>query len=360
MRRGLPVPNDPERPLVSVLVFNYNYGKYLSECFESVLSQTYANIEICFSDNASTDDSWDIAIEYSRKYPGVMNINRNRMNFGVSANWLNCDMNNRGKYYISLCSDDMLLPEYVEKCVKIFEAYHNLGFVMVHRKILDGDGNCIDEPPFYNTSCLIPGIEQAAVYMMAAVNPSVTQIMYRKLSTYGQTPPGDKMGAQFYSTRMLDFNICCHFPIAYLKEPLMVHRLHNANDSFRAADHLMEVIGPYVLQFQFAEKATHQGLKKVAERLPSSIEKLSRLCLRYAIRGLEEKDERKAKKYFHLAAALMPEIETESVYFSLQSYWHANADEKARILAKLKVTDNLVTRTVSYDPPDGSVPIGLY
>ena len=354
MVRTQPKPNDPLKPLVSVLIFNYNYGKYLRDCFDSVFKQTYSNIEICFSDNSSEDDSWDIALEYSRKYPGIMNINRNRTNFGVSANWLNCDMNNRGKYYISLCSDDMLLPPYVERCVNILEAYHDIAFVMVHRQIVDKIGNYIDEPPFYNRSCIIPGPEQAAVYMMAAVNPSVTQIIYRKLGTYGQTPPGDKMGAQWYSTRMLDFNICCHFPIAYLKEPLMVHRLHSDNDSFRAADNLMEVIGPYVLQYQFGEKANLHGLKKVAERLPASIEKLSRLCLRYAIRGLEEKNERKGKQYYYLSSALMPEIESEEVYRSLQKYWSAGETEKNEIISRLKSTDNLISRTISYDPPPGS------
>ena len=134
----------------------------------------------------------------------------------------------------------------------------------------------------------------------------------------------------------------------------MVHRLHSNNDSFRAADNLMEVIGPYVLQYQFAEKANHYGLKKVAERLPASIEKLARLCLRYAIRGLEERNERKAKKYFYLSSALMPEIESEGVYQSLQKYWSAGDSEKNEITAKLKSTDNLISRTVSYDSPPGS------
>ena len=59
-------------PLVSVIVYNYNYGRYLSECFfDSVICQTYQNIEILFSDNASTDDSWEIAQSYSQKFPGL-------------------------------------------------------------------------------------------------------------------------------------------------------------------------------------------------------------------------------------------------------------------------------------------------
>ncbi|MCK5344437.1 MAG: glycosyltransferase, partial [Candidatus Heimdallarchaeota archaeon] len=38
---------DTENPLVSIRVFNYNYGSYLRECLESAVNQTYPNIEIC-------------------------------------------------------------------------------------------------------------------------------------------------------------------------------------------------------------------------------------------------------------------------------------------------------------------------
>ena len=54
-------------PLVSVIIYNYNYGRYLSACFDSVINQSYQNIEILFSDNASTDDSWKIAQKLQSK-----------------------------------------------------------------------------------------------------------------------------------------------------------------------------------------------------------------------------------------------------------------------------------------------------
>ena len=53
-------------PLVSVCVPNYNYGHYLRNCFESILAQTYPNIEVIFNDNKSIDDSFEIAMEYYR------------------------------------------------------------------------------------------------------------------------------------------------------------------------------------------------------------------------------------------------------------------------------------------------------
>ena len=66
-----------QSPLVSVIIYNYNYGQYLRDCFDSVFNQTYPNIEVLFSDNASTDDSWAIALEYSNRYPGEIFLAKN-------------------------------------------------------------------------------------------------------------------------------------------------------------------------------------------------------------------------------------------------------------------------------------------
>ena len=123
MKKGsrIAVLNDSQTPLVSIRIFNYNYGRYLKECIESVLNQTYPNIEICFSDNASTDDSWQIAKDYQREFPGIMNIACNRNNLGPLANISNCVFFSRGKYIVQLCSDDAVAPGFTEKCVKVLE-----------------------------------------------------------------------------------------------------------------------------------------------------------------------------------------------------------------------------------------------
>lgn len=356
----VPAPrfNDPEKPLVTVLIFNYNYGRYLRQCFDSVLAQTYDNIEISFSDNASEDDSWEVALEYARKYPDKVTVTRNRMNFGSDANFANCWANCRGKYFIELCSDDALLPEFVEKCVLALEAHPTAGFAMVHRGIINEHEEYVDEPPFYNETCLIPGPEQAAVYMMGAVNPSVSQIMYNKKLTYEKTATGGIAG-RWYGTRLLDFNMVCDYPMVYIKEPLMLHRLHLQNDSFNAADNLMEVIGPFVLQHQFAETASIFGHKKAADRLPKSLMKLSMLCLRYCVRALIKRDDYGATRYFHLAAAIVPDCMEEEIFKKIEGYWTADEEGKAQIVADLESTDNLKTRTVSYDPPDGFVRLDL-
>ena len=105
---------DTENPLVSIRVFNYNYGSYLRECLESAVNQTYPNIEICFSDNCSTDESWGIALEYQRRYPEIFSIARNASNKGVYGNMVNCAVFTRGRYMLQLCSDDALANNFIE------------------------------------------------------------------------------------------------------------------------------------------------------------------------------------------------------------------------------------------------------
>jgi glycosyltransferase involved in cell wall biosynthesis len=349
-----PVIYDPNNPLVTVTIHNYNYGRYLRQCLDSVFDQSYNNIEICFSDNASNDDSWDIALNYARKFPGIMTITCNRKNFGSDANFANCYLNVRGKYLIELCSDDALLPGYVERCVQALEANPTVGFAMVHRKTMDENEVIADEPPFYNQSCIIHGPEQAAVYMMASVNPSISQIMYNCKVRYGKEVVGG-IAANWFGTRILDFNICCEHPIIYLKEPYMIQRVHSQNDTSRVATNLMDILGPYILQHQFVEIASRYDLAKVMDRLDPSIEKLSRLCLRYCVRFLSQNDDNGAIRYYHLAIALMPSIQCDPVFRQLEEYWSADMSRKLEIAASLGSADNLATRSVSYDPPPGSI-----
>jgi hypothetical protein len=263
-------------------------------------------------------------------------------------------MNVSGKYMVYLCSDDVLAPGYIGKCVDALEAYPGAGYVMVHRAIIDEQGTRADEPPFYNQSCLISGPEQAAVYMLAAVNPCISQVMYRVNSIYGKSNPGS-LAARWYGTRILDFNLCCEFDMIYLREPLLLHRLHFQNDSFLASENMIEVIAPYILQHQLAETASIFNLDKAANRLPQAIEKLSNLCLRYCVKSLCSGNETIAQRYFHLSIAILPQIRTNPIFEELETFWRSDEDERARIFCKLSNEDNLASRSVSYDPPPGSI-----
>ena len=68
-------------PKVSVIVPNYNYGRYLTERIESILAQTYQNFELILLDDASSDSSIDILRQY-QDHPKVSHCLVNEQNSG--------------------------------------------------------------------------------------------------------------------------------------------------------------------------------------------------------------------------------------------------------------------------------------
>jgi glycosyltransferase involved in cell wall biosynthesis len=92
------------KPLISVVIANYNYGHFLAETIASALAQTYSPVEIIFIDDGSTDDSLAIA----RRYPITVLAQHNQ---GVSAARNNGAQYARGEYVLFLDSDDLLYPD---------------------------------------------------------------------------------------------------------------------------------------------------------------------------------------------------------------------------------------------------------
>ena len=70
-----------KKPLVSVVIPNYNHGKYLRERIDSVLAQSFQDFEIIILDDKSTDDSLSIINEY-KDNPHVAHIIVNEQNTG--------------------------------------------------------------------------------------------------------------------------------------------------------------------------------------------------------------------------------------------------------------------------------------
>ncbi|MBD2199018.1 MULTISPECIES: glycosyltransferase [Calothrix] len=110
-----------DRPLVSVIIPCFNYGKYVEEAIDSVLSQTFRNFEIIVIDGGSTDDSTISILKslnkpktkiYYRESRHLVGDNRN---FGIERA--------TGKYICCLDADDKLQPTYLEKAVFLLETY---------------------------------------------------------------------------------------------------------------------------------------------------------------------------------------------------------------------------------------------
>lgn len=97
-----------ENPLFSVLIANYNNGKYLQEAIDSVLAQTYTNWEIILVDDKSTDNSFDIYKKY--ELDSRFHIFYNEENKGCGYSKHRCVEFANGEFCGFLDPDDVLLP----------------------------------------------------------------------------------------------------------------------------------------------------------------------------------------------------------------------------------------------------------
>ena len=94
-------------PQVSILIPVYNRKKYIAQCIQSALDQSFIEHEIVVVDNASDDGTWEICQQFAALDPRVR-VFRNEENIGPVRNWIRCAQEARGEYVKILFSDDLL------------------------------------------------------------------------------------------------------------------------------------------------------------------------------------------------------------------------------------------------------------
>ena len=105
-----------QQELISVIIPVYNVEKYLRECIDSVLNQSYQNLEIILVDDGSTDSSGEICDEYEKQDIRIRVIHQK--NQGLSGARNTGFQNANGEYVYFLDSDDWIVPEAIKCLVK--------------------------------------------------------------------------------------------------------------------------------------------------------------------------------------------------------------------------------------------------
>jgi glycosyltransferase involved in cell wall biosynthesis len=104
------------KPLVSIIIDNYNYGRFVGQAIESALNQTYAHVEVIVVDDGSTDNSREVVGSYSDRITSVFKAN------GGQASAFNAGFRvSRGEVIVFLDSDDMLAPQAAEEVVRAWQ-----------------------------------------------------------------------------------------------------------------------------------------------------------------------------------------------------------------------------------------------
>jgi len=240
------------KPLVCICIPTYNAAKTIQETLESILSQTYSNLIVHISDNASTDDTLKILETF---HDPRLHIHAHAENVGGEGNFTRCLQMAEGEYTAIYHADDVYEPVIIEKQVDFLESHKEVGSVFTQAITIDEFGNtlgkigCVpgkgDEIPL----TFEPLLKMMLLHHNFLVCPSVlvrTDIYKNKIKVWG--------GDLFKSASDIDtwLRLSQIAPIAVLAEPLMRYRISSdqfsdrirnrtkRTDFFLVMDHYLE------------------------------------------------------------------------------------------------------------------------
>jgi glycosyltransferase involved in cell wall biosynthesis len=143
------VPTTPrqDRPLVSVIIPNYNHARYVGEAIQSVLEQSYQPIEIIVVDDGSTDESRDVISAFSENIQSIYQKNQGlsaARNTGIRAA--------SGEYISLLDADDLYEADFISTLIKLLKASPDADGIYCGYRFVDEQ----NRPLFQKEARLIP------------------------------------------------------------------------------------------------------------------------------------------------------------------------------------------------------------
>jgi glycosyltransferase involved in cell wall biosynthesis len=126
---------------VSVCIPAYRAERFVAATIESVLAQTTDDWEVVVVDDASPDDTFQIAARYASDHR--VRVARNDTNLGPAGNWNRAVARSTGRYVKVLCSDDLLYPDCLARQAAALDANAGAGMVAGRRDIIDADGRVV-------------------------------------------------------------------------------------------------------------------------------------------------------------------------------------------------------------------------
>jgi glycosyltransferase involved in cell wall biosynthesis len=151
----MPMQAEEARPLVSIIIDNFNYARFLRAAIDSALAQTYTPVEVIVVDDGSTDNSREVISSYGKRLSAIFKPN------GGHASAFNAGFRaSHGIIVMFLDADDLLVPNAVEEIVR---AWHpgtaKAQFVLAH---IDADGRALGGVVPYSPAQMPDGDIRAA------------------------------------------------------------------------------------------------------------------------------------------------------------------------------------------------------
>ncbi len=220
-------------PLVSLIVPNFNYARFLPDCLDSLLSQSYENLEIIVVDDGSTDESLEVLRGYSTRVKVITSVNygvNHARNLGLEAS--------SGDFVAFCDSDDWWEPEKIARQVELHLINEKLSLVYCGIRLIGVEGDFISVcKPKYRGS-VTPEILRFPTRAIIHLGASTALLRKSYLDSESLTwnnslnLPGEDLN--FFN------KIALKSEIDYIDEPLVNYRQHLFSRSkMRPADFIL-------------------------------------------------------------------------------------------------------------------------
>lgn len=207
--------------LVSIIINNYNYDRFLSQAIDSALEQTYPHTEVIVVDDGSTDSSREIIASYGDRLIAVFQTNGKQgkaFNSGFAKS--------QGRIIIFLDSDDFLFSHAVERIVSVWK--QNCAKVHYRLNVVDVAGESLGYSlPQGGGGLTIGAIQQTLLeYGNYTSTPTSGNALSRRaMERVFPIPDEYRTTADDY----LSYSIPFYGEVRAVEEPLGVYRIHNSN-----------------------------------------------------------------------------------------------------------------------------------
>ncbi|WP_287998768.1 glycosyltransferase [Pseudoxanthomonas sp.] len=217
------------RPLLSVVIPTYNYGRFLHQCVTSVLEQGLDDIEILVLDNASSDQTPEVMRAFATDRR--VRYMRNRYNYGPGFNWGNGLMVASGHYVTFLSADDYLKPGHLPRLLDVLQAHPEVAVGYTGIEWVDAEGQPLRQPrhPGYRDGDYVGGRNEVADLLIHDNYLAPSAVIFRRRALRQTWQPVPNGGGGDWD---MAIQMAARFPdFAYLDEPGVCYRWHGAQHS---------------------------------------------------------------------------------------------------------------------------------
>lgn len=163
------------KPTVSVCIPSYNHSQYIQRCLESIFAQTYQPTELIVIDDGSTDGSPEVIEKVLKNCPFDSELIV-RPNKGPAATVNEMLKRSRGEFYAGLASDDLWLPQFLERTVNLLSSRPDAVIAYCHCFSIDEDDKIIG----CTTDWANYGAENAREMLLTMCCPQGPTVVFRK------------------------------------------------------------------------------------------------------------------------------------------------------------------------------------